>query len=77
MSVWDCLPISSRGVIVIGARIYLMGSHCYFPATETENNGIAEHEDGNCFTFVFQDDVGGLEVCKNKEWIPIIPHKAQ
>ena len=31
----------------------------YFPATENENNGIMEHEDGNCITFVFQDDVGG------------------
>ncbi|PON57354.1 Oxoglutarate/iron-dependent dioxygenase [Parasponia andersonii] len=51
----------------------LMVAHRYFPATETENNGIAEHEDGNCFTFVFQDEVGGLEVCKNKEWIPLTP----
>ncbi|KAA8540958.1 hypothetical protein F0562_024904 [Nyssa sinensis] len=45
----------------------------YFPATETENNGISEHEDGNCITFVVQDEVGGLEVCKNGEWIPVIP----
>lgn len=45
----------------------------YFPATEIENNGITEHEDGNCITFVFQDDAGGLEVNKNGEWIPVIP----
>ena len=45
----------------------------YFPATDDENNGISEHEDGNCVTFVFQDEVGGLEVCKNQEWIPVIP----
>lgn len=45
----------------------------YFPATENENNGILEHEDGNCITFVFQDDVGGLQVCNNNEWIPVIP----
>ncbi|TXG50470.1 hypothetical protein EZV62_022994 [Acer yangbiense] len=45
----------------------------YFPATETENNGITEHEDGNCVTFVFQDQVGGLQVRKNSEWIPVTP----
>ncbi|XP_015883511.3 flavonol synthase/flavanone 3-hydroxylase [Ziziphus jujuba] len=45
----------------------------YFPATENENNGILEHEDGNCITFVFQDDVGGLQVRKNNEWIPVTP----
>ncbi|XP_021651748.2 flavonol synthase/flavanone 3-hydroxylase isoform X1 [Hevea brasiliensis] len=47
----------------------------YFPATENENNGITEHEDGNCFTFVFQDEAGGLEVRKNGEWIPVTPIK--
>lgn len=46
---------------------------CYYPATDTENNGISEHEDGNCITFVIQDNVGGLEVCKNGQWIPVIP----
>ncbi|KAG8379174.1 hypothetical protein BUALT_Bualt07G0060800 [Buddleja alternifolia] len=40
----------------------------YFLATETENNGITEHEDGNCFTFVIQDEVGGLEVLSNKKF---------
>ncbi|KAF9671479.1 hypothetical protein SADUNF_Sadunf12G0052000 [Salix dunnii] len=45
----------------------------YFPATETENNGITEHEDGNCITFVLQDEAGGLEVRRNGEWIPVIP----
>ncbi|XP_073127583.1 flavonol synthase/flavanone 3-hydroxylase-like [Henckelia pumila] len=45
----------------------------YFPATETENNGIAEHEDGNCVTFVIQDEVGGLEVKKDGKWIPVVP----
>ena len=47
----------------------------YKPATETENNGITEHEDGNLITMVLQEDVGGLEVCKNGEWIPVIPSK--
>lgn len=37
------------------------------------NNGLSEHEDGNCITFVIQDDVGGLQVKKNGEWIPVIP----
>ncbi|XP_022850798.1 flavonol synthase/flavanone 3-hydroxylase-like isoform X2 [Olea europaea var. sylvestris] len=45
----------------------------YFPATGTENNGLSEHEDGNCVTFVIQDEVGGLEVRKDGEWIPVIP----
>ncbi|KAG7954865.1 hypothetical protein I3843_11G042400 [Carya illinoinensis] len=45
----------------------------YFPATKVENNGISEHEDGNLITFVFQDEVGGLEVLKNGEWIPVTP----
>lgn len=49
----------------------------YFPATETENNGITEHEDGNCFTFVVQDEAGGLEVNKNGEWIPVIPEEGK
>ncbi|GFP99376.1 flavonol synthase/flavanone 3-hydroxylase [Phtheirospermum japonicum] len=45
----------------------------YFPATETENNGISEHEDGNCVTFVIQDEVGGLEVKKDGNWVPVVP----
>ncbi|XP_010258385.1 PREDICTED: flavonol synthase/flavanone 3-hydroxylase-like [Nelumbo nucifera] len=45
----------------------------YFPATETENNGLSEHEDGNCITFLFQDNVGGLEVLKDGKWIPVPP----
>ncbi|KAL5725440.1 hypothetical protein ACHQM5_008583 [Ranunculus cassubicifolius] len=44
----------------------------YFPATELENNGITEHQDGNCITFVFQDE-GGLEVLKDGDWIPVAP----
>lgn len=47
----------------------------YFPATEIENNGITEHEDGNCITFVFQDQTGGLEVRKNGKWIPLTPEE--
>ncbi|XP_077214078.1 1-aminocyclopropane-1-carboxylate oxidase 5-like [Tasmannia lanceolata] len=46
----------------------------YFPATsETENSGVSEHQDGNIVTFVWQDDVGGLEVLKDGEWIPVTP----
>ncbi|KAI9174165.1 hypothetical protein LWI28_013040 [Acer negundo] len=51
----------------------LMSAKRYFPATETENNGISEHEDGNCVTFVLQDQIGGLQVKKNGEWIPVTP----
>ncbi|KAJ4824188.1 hypothetical protein Tsubulata_011925 [Turnera subulata] len=53
----------------------LMVALRYFPATETENNGLTEHEDGNCITFVLQDDAGGLEVRKDGEWIPAAPSK--
>ncbi|KAI4372752.1 hypothetical protein MLD38_010948 [Melastoma candidum] len=49
----------------------------YYPATESEDNGITEHADGNCITFVFQDDVGGLEVCKDGEWIPVVPQQGR
>ncbi|KAL0285662.1 UNVERIFIED_CONTAM: Flavonol synthase/flavanone 3-hydroxylase [Sesamum angustifolium] len=45
----------------------------YFPATETENVGLTEHEDGNCITLVVQDEVGGLEVKKDGNWIPVVP----
>jgi isopenicillin N synthase-like dioxygenase len=45
----------------------------YFPATEEESNGISAHEDGNCITFVIQDGVGGLEVLKDGDWVPVEP----
>ncbi|XP_061360885.1 flavonol synthase/flavanone 3-hydroxylase-like [Gastrolobium bilobum] len=45
----------------------------YFPASKNENIGITEHEDSTCISFVFQDEVGGLQVLKNGEWIPIVP----
>ncbi|XP_062226913.1 flavanone 3-dioxygenase 2-like [Phragmites australis] len=45
----------------------------YFQATAAENNGLSEHEDGNCITFVFQDGVGGLEVLKDGDWVPAEP----
>ncbi|KAK8526999.1 hypothetical protein V6N12_054228 [Hibiscus sabdariffa] len=47
----------------------------YFPATEFENNGLTQHEDGNCLSFVFQDDTGGLQVLKNGKWIHVTPTK--
>ncbi|KAF8408086.1 hypothetical protein HHK36_007227 [Tetracentron sinense] len=50
-----------------------MAALCYSPATDTENNGISDHEDANCFTFVFQDETGGLEVLKDGDWIPVTP----
>lgn len=51
----------------------LMSTKRYFPATETENVGISRHEDGNIITFIFQDEVGGLEVLRDEHWIPVIP----
>ncbi|KAK8623154.1 hypothetical protein V6N13_118045 [Hibiscus sabdariffa] len=47
----------------------------YFPATESENNGFIQHEDGNCLSFVFQDDTCGLQILKDGKWIPVIPTK--
>ncbi|KAL0416537.1 UNVERIFIED_CONTAM: 1-aminocyclopropane-1-carboxylate oxidase10 [Sesamum latifolium] len=35
--------------------------------------GITEHEDGNCITLVVQDEIGGLEVKKDGNWIPVVP----
>ncbi|EYU35842.1 hypothetical protein MIMGU_mgv1a023206mg [Erythranthe guttata] len=45
----------------------------YFPATEPDSVGISSHKDGNAITFVFQDDVGGLELLKDGRYIPIPP----
>ncbi|KAK3039331.1 hypothetical protein RJ639_028731 [Escallonia herrerae] len=45
------------------------------PATDITSNGRDEHLDSNCITFVLQDDVVGLEVKKDKQWIPIPPVK--
>ncbi|KAK6123240.1 hypothetical protein DH2020_043019 [Rehmannia glutinosa] len=55
----------------------LMSAKRYFTATETENIGISRHEDGNVITFIFQDDVGGLEVLRDGQWIPVVPSQAQ
>ncbi|KAK8602662.1 hypothetical protein V6N13_084869 [Hibiscus sabdariffa] len=33
----------------------------YFLATESENNGLTQHKDGNCLSFVFQDDTDALQ----------------
>nr|XP_010937349.2 sexual differentiation process protein isp7 [Elaeis guineensis] len=56
-------------------RTDFMAALRYFPATGVENNGLSEHQDGNCLTFVFQDDVGGLEVLKDGEWISADPQE--
>nr|WEG20016.1 flavonol synthase [Euphorbia maculata] len=45
----------------------------YFPGAENEDTGLTEHEDGNCVTLVLQDQVGGLEVCRDGQWIPVTP----
>ncbi|XP_027904918.1 scopoletin 8-hydroxylase-like [Vigna unguiculata] len=45
----------------------------YLPASDGENNGIGEHQDANSVTLVIQDGVGGLQVRKNGEWIPVVP----
>ncbi|KAF6145992.1 hypothetical protein GIB67_033351 [Kingdonia uniflora] len=45
----------------------------YLPTNNARFNGVSAHEDGNCFTLLFQDDVVGLEVLKDGVWIPVIP----
>ncbi|KAK1357747.1 flavonol synthase/flavanone 3-hydroxylase-like [Heracleum sosnowskyi] len=51
----------------------LMVALHYFQATDIENVGNSEHEDGNLITILLQDEVGGLEVRKDGEWIPVTP----
>ncbi|KAF9591059.1 hypothetical protein IFM89_001269 [Coptis chinensis] len=45
----------------------------YLPATDIGNTGLGAHQDANVLTFLFQDQVGGLEVLKDRGWIPIVP----
>ncbi|XP_027124380.1 1-aminocyclopropane-1-carboxylate oxidase 4-like [Coffea eugenioides] len=48
----------------------------YFPIEKADQiNGRPAHKDANCLTFIFQNEVGGLEVLKNEQWIPILPAK--
>ncbi|KAH0687282.1 hypothetical protein KY285_017843 [Solanum tuberosum] len=56
------------------SRDSLMGLH-YFPATEDDNTGKPAHEDPGCFTILYQDEIGGLQVHKDDHWIPIAPSK--
>lgn len=56
------------------SRDSLMGLH-YFPATEDDNTGKPAHEDPGCFTILYQDEIGGLQVHKDDHWIPIPPSK--
>ncbi|KAI7986432.1 Protein DMR6-LIKE OXYGENASE 2 [Camellia lanceoleosa] len=53
----------------------VMAALHYTPATDGDDNvsGQSEHKDSNCISFVYQDDVGGLEVNKDGKWIPITP----
>ncbi|KAK4735613.1 hypothetical protein R3W88_009874 [Solanum pinnatisectum] len=56
------------------SRDSLLGLH-YFPAIEDDNTGKTAHEDPGCFTILYQDEVRGLEVHKDDQWIPIAPSK--
>ena len=49
----------------------------YFAAVGAEDIGQSEHEGGSCISFVVQDDVSGLEVQYNGEWIPVIPEEGK
>ncbi|KAF3631861.1 putative 1-aminocyclopropane-1-carboxylate oxidase 5-like isoform X2 [Capsicum annuum] len=56
------------------SRDALMGLN-YFPAKEDDNTGKPAHEDPGCFTIVYQYEVGGLQVQKDGQWIPIAPSR--
>ncbi|KAK9069432.1 hypothetical protein SSX86_011335 [Deinandra increscens subsp. villosa] len=47
----------------------------YPPVAADDSNKIGreEHQDTNCFTFLLQDDAGGLEYEKDGSWIPVPP----
>lgn len=50
-----------------------MASLFYLPASLKSKIGVHGHKDVSCLTFVLHDRVGGLEVDKDGEWIPLIP----
>ncbi|WMV21833.1 hypothetical protein MTR67_015218 [Solanum verrucosum] len=56
------------------ARDFLLGIY-YSPATEAENVGKSAHKDPGCITILYQAEVGGLQVHKDEQWIPIAPSK--
>lgn len=56
------------------AKDFLLGIH-YSPATEAENVGKSAHKDPGCITILYQPEVGGLQVQKDEQWIPIAPSK--
>ncbi|KAG5618584.1 hypothetical protein H5410_018408 [Solanum commersonii] len=56
------------------ARDFLLVIH-YSPATEAENIGKSAHKDPGCITTLYQAEVGGLQVHKGEQWIPIEPSK--
>ncbi|XP_055827978.1 protein DOWNY MILDEW RESISTANCE 6-like [Solanum dulcamara] len=56
------------------SRDSLMGLH-YFPATENDNIGKPAHEDPGCLNFLYQDEVRGLQVQKDGQWITVAPSK--
>ncbi|KAK2973533.1 hypothetical protein RJ640_010588 [Escallonia rubra] len=45
----------------------------YLPATDKGTIGVSAHKDISCITLVLQDQVGGLEVEKDGDWIPLPP----
>lgn len=49
----------------------------YPPIAEDKPNTIGreEHQDTNCFTFLLQDDNGGLEYEMDGSWMPVNPMK--
>lgn len=62
-----------------GRKTDIMVALRYFAAMMEEDdagngtNGLAEHQDGSCISFIFQDDVGGLEVLRHRKWIQADP----
>lgn len=45
----------------------------HYPGTESAEQGVGVHKDGGYLTLLMQDDVTGLEVLKDDEWVVAEP----
>ncbi|KAK7271301.1 hypothetical protein RJT34_27082 [Clitoria ternatea] len=56
------------------AERLLLLCHYYPPCPEPElTMGSSKHSDGNCMTILLQDQIGGLQVLHENQWIDVPP----